>query len=96
MLFPSGQKRIWQAVVDGKWYFHDNDGKLELYDLASDPTAKKDLSAEHKDIAQAMLSESRKYREAEIEKGKAYPPERNAAKITEEDREELRALGYVE
>jgi len=96
MLFPSGQNRKWQAVVDGKWYFHDNDGKLELYDLASDPTAKKDVSAEYNDIAQTMLSESRKYREAELEKGKTYPAESDVAEISEEVKEELRALGYME
>jgi len=96
MLFPAGQKQIWQAVVDGKWYFHDNDGRLELYDLASDPAAQNNVSAEHGDVTQRLLSESLKYREAEVEKGKAYPPDDEMAEMNEEDREELRALGYIE
>lgn len=94
-LFPSGQLTKWQAVVDGKWYFHDNDGKLELYDLATDPAAKTNVSAEHPDIAQMLLTESQKYREAELQKAEAYPTKSVVVEMSQESQEELEALGYM-
>lgn len=96
IIFPTGQLPKWQAAVEGTWYFHDNAGQLELYDLAADSMAKKNVSTEYPDVTDRLLAECRKYQEAERERAKAYPIESESLETSEELTEELRALGYLE
>jgi arylsulfatase A-like enzyme len=96
-IFPCGDFPKWQAVVKGNWFFHDNDGKYELFDIETIPRQPVNVSEEHPDVVQAMLEEARRFQEVERAKGDLYPTDSEPTEtIDKEDIEELKALGYLE
>lgn len=45
-----------QAIRTGNWFAHrKNGGKVELYDLTSDPQQRKDVATQHPDLARKVL-----------------------------------------
>jgi arylsulfatase A-like enzyme len=78
------------SVRDGSWKFIWNSGHAhELYDLATDPEERRNVIAEHPDVAAKLLAKI----EARIA---AMPTADDAAPLSDETRDALRALGYVE
>jgi arylsulfatase A-like enzyme len=84
------------AVRDGSWKGIWNAGpaRLELYDLASDSSERRDVSIEHPERAQAMASEAKRWL-AECRARSEKVPPGLAAEMGEAERERLRALGYL-
>ena len=85
-------QRIRRAVFEWPYkYIDSTDGQHELYDLARDPSESRNLIASRSDRARRMAAALR-----ELEAGTASTqagPE--IPRLSEEDLERLRALGYV-
>jgi arylsulfatase A-like enzyme len=74
-------KLVWES--EGERY--------TLYDLERDPQERVDASADAPQVAKALIDELReRYRDASPE-----PRDENQVELDEEDRERLRALGYL-
>jgi arylsulfatase A-like enzyme len=82
----------WQTYRRGRWKsFHSRDARQHLlFDLAADPAETRDLAAKHPKVLQthreriAALADSLAARTA------------SPSQLTDEDRSQLRALGYLE
>jgi arylsulfatase A-like enzyme len=77
-------KGIWNAELD----------TFELYDLAADRAERHDLSAEEPDRARALLALARA-EHARFEAAREATTESDESELSEEERELLRALGYL-
>ncbi len=96
IIYPSGERAKWQAVVKDGWFFLDNDGKGELLDLDKDPHQNADVIQAHPEIARQLLDEAVAFRNAELEKAKQYEGHASTSEGENlEDRRDLEALGYL-
>jgi choline-sulfatase len=78
------------SVRDGRWkYIWASDAPHELYDLDADPAERRNVLAEHADVAAALRGTIERH-------VAALPQPKEAAPLSESTREALRALGYVE
>jgi arylsulfatase A-like enzyme len=78
------------SVREGSWkYIWNGDRPHELYDLASDPHEGRNVIASQPEIATRMLTKLE-------ERIASLPGMHDAEPLSEETREALRALGYVE
>jgi arylsulfatase A-like enzyme len=85
-------RRVRLAVFEWPWkYIHSSDGKHELYDLQRDPGERHDLAAERPELSQRLAGTLMAFR-ARREATRSPP---SAPPLSEEDREALRALGYL-
>jgi arylsulfatase A-like enzyme len=94
-LFSTGQLTKWQAVIQGRWFYHDNDGKGELIDLKTNPKQTANVIEQHPDIAQALRQETIEYREQEDARAAQFILETpESMDVDLETRKQLEALGY--
>ena len=78
------------SVREGPWkYIWNGERPPELYDLTSDPHERRNVIAEKPEIAVQLRARIE-------ERVAALPRMHDAAPLSEETREALRALGYVE
>ncbi|MCL4685274.1 sulfatase [Myxococcota bacterium] len=86
-----------ESVTDGIWKLIDDPDRntVSLYELRSDPGERENVSERHPGQRARLLGELERWRAAiEIERSRI---ERAAApELTPEEREQLRALGYLE
>jgi arylsulfatase A-like enzyme len=85
------------AVRDGSWkgVWNAELDRFELFDLASDPGERRDLSVEQPERARAMAEDARSWLaacRARGEKARPHP----AGELDQAERQRLRALGYVQ
>ncbi|MCZ7619544.1 MAG: hypothetical protein M5U32_15060 [Myxococcota bacterium] len=84
-------------MTDGIWKLIDDPDRntVSLYELRSDPGERENVSERHPGQRARLLGELERWRAAiEIERSRI---ERAAApELTPEEREQLRALGYLE
>ena len=87
-----GERQLW-SVIGGRWKLISSAGKSSsdaLYDLVTDPAERRDRSAEHRDVVEALRSALADFR-AKSGPGTPLQVELDAA-----DEVILRELGYVE
>jgi arylsulfatase A-like enzyme len=78
------------SVRDERWkYIWDSEAAAELYDLSTDPGELRDVAAERGEVAAELRARLERH-------VAALPALRDAAPLSDETREALRALGYVE
>lgn len=82
------------SLTTPRWkYFHLTEGEDQLYDLESDPSETEDVISRHPEIASAMRARIL----ATLDLYERLGPGLEAtSEISEEHREELRSLGYLE
>ena len=80
------------AVRRGRWKYivGDEEGTLELFDLAADAAERENLYDANRDVAAELAALVAGWRESQM--SSTAPP----GEIAEEDREGLEALGYAE
>jgi arylsulfatase A-like enzyme/4-amino-4-deoxy-L-arabinose transferase-like glycosyltransferase len=92
---PSPWERRLRAWTDGPWkYLVGSDGRHELYDLARDPGEAHDLRRERPDTAKRLAADLERFA-AELSPCEDRGRGPRAAELDEEERERLRALGYL-
>jgi arylsulfatase A-like enzyme len=82
----------YRTYLRGRWKsaLRRDDGRLHLFDLEGDPGETRDVAAAHPDVVEA-------HRHRIDELGEALAARRAVVeRLSEEDRERLRALGYLE
>jgi arylsulfatase A-like enzyme len=82
----------YRTYLRGRWKsaLRRDDGSLTLFDLERDPGETRDVAAEHPDVVEA-------HRRRVDELGEALSARRAVVeRLSEEDRERLQALGYLE
>jgi arylsulfatase A-like enzyme len=83
--------REWKALVEDRWKLITSEaGRFALYDLEADPGETANAAADHRDVAREMAARLAGIVEA--------VPVRELASddVSDELRDRLRALGYVE
>lgn len=86
-------RRVRRAVYDWPYkYIHSSDGKNELYHLVEDPTEANNLIEQQREVADRLAR-------ALVSLESRRPPwegEVDISPLTDEERERLRSLGYVD
>ena len=84
-----GERRA--GVREGRYMLHHRlpEGAVELYDVVADPEERLDLSDREPEVVERMMRQLR----AHEERSRPDPP---TFEQTEREREQLRALGYIE
>jgi arylsulfatase A-like enzyme len=88
------------AMVDGDWKLIRNgirpEGRpeFELYDHRDDPLNLHDVAAEHPEIVKEMATKLEAWHEKAL--AARVAPDEGSAELSPEERERLRALGYVQ
>jgi arylsulfatase A-like enzyme len=84
------EMREWKALVEDRWKLITSEaGRFSLFDLEADPGEATNSASAHRDVAREMAA-----RLAEIVE--AVPVRELADDVSDELRDRLRALGYVE
>lgn len=85
-------ERRYQTLRRGRWKLHRrrSDGELSLMDLERDPGETREVSTEHRKVAEELAARIDALAASLATRGAA------ASELTEEDRARLRALGYAE
>ena len=87
--------RVRSALYDGPWkLIHSTDGDHALYHVEDDPHEEKNVFAFHPSRTEAMLARLSQIKSLDIGNS-TMSVVRETPSTTEEDREELRALGYL-
>ena len=84
---------VYRSVRRGphKLVYESKNDRYALYDLEADPDERADVKSAEPEIARALIEEMReRYRDFTPE-----PSEENRVELDDEDRERLRALGYL-
>jgi len=81
------------AVMDGMMYL-TADGESMLYDLRSDPEARKDVSTEYAKRAEVLQSHLEAW--SKMVSAASYDPDRRTEELDEETLEQLKSLGYIQ
>jgi arylsulfatase A-like enzyme len=78
------------GIRQGRWKYIESDalGTRELFDLEEDPPERRNLAAANPDKLRELAARLRSWRERETLAG--------PAEVSPEDREALRAFGYVD
>jgi len=93
-----GERPQYKGMVKGDWFLFDDDGKLSLFHLPTDPGQTWDLSAQRSDLTKALVDEMTQYTvhqeaiRATLQADKAPAPLSVDPDITEQ----LKALGYLD
>jgi arylsulfatase A-like enzyme len=88
------------AMVDGDWKLIRNGirprgrPEFELYDHGKDPLNLHDVAAEHPEIVKRMAAKLEAWHEKAL--AAKVKPDEGSAEISPEEREKLRALGYLQ
>jgi arylsulfatase A-like enzyme len=86
-------QRVRTALYDGPMkLIHSSDGRHELYDLQKDPRETRDLMTERPELAASLQRGLSSFRKSRVAWG---GPARPAQPLSDDELEELRALGYV-
>lgn len=89
-----------RAVIDGRWkviFSGDLSRALRTYDLAIDPKEGRDLSGTRPEVFDRLRKIARELTQKDWELRDRYQAEdTSTAKLTEEEKEKLRALGYLD
>ncbi len=97
LVYPTGERRQWQAVVKDRWFFHDNEGKYELIDLHTKPHQSGNVAEAHPEIVKELLEASQRFREEEVAKNEQFSAQApDVAVVDQGNQEALKALGYIE
>lgn len=85
-------RRVRTALFEGPWkYIRSSDGRHELYDLASDPRESRDLVTSAPEVAARLAA-----RLAAFEASRPAERDARVEALSEEDRDRLGRLGYIE
>ncbi len=96
-LLESGEhfvsERFFRTYIRGNWKstIRRRDGRLFLFDLATDPDEQRDVAADHPDVAEAH-----RRRVDDLTRELAVPTLRADRELSDAERRTLEALGYVE